>query len=179
MSVSVAFDDGWVETFGLQAETEAADLLASTSRLFEPFCLRFRPLEFIAWSPTEAANSAQELHRLGVRDLSRFRGDYLLILSDSHLHGRVDGYASGRHALVRHHSQDREWDVVVIAHELGHLVGLRHHLNSCGCVMDQSGFTKQWCPFHQELLTKAAMSDAMLVSLGQAHRQTSKTPSCS
>ena len=68
-----------------------------------------------------------------------------------------DGLAQrlGRHIIVRHHQAHPERDAMVIAHEIGHILGADHHAcRGHRCLMTPSGFeySDEWCPGHLRIL---------------------------
>lgn len=179
VSVALALDDEWRDTFGPEATAQALKILDSASQLFEPLCLAFRPSEITVWDSQESATTITELHQAASDELREFQGQYMLVLTGSAMHGGLDGFASGAYAVVERHSEDERRDVAVIAHELGHLVGLRHHVLSCGCIMDRTGYATAWCPFHRALISRHPPSGGVLEILKQAHAAGSGSPPCS
>ncbi|MEE9261767.1 MAG: hypothetical protein V3U95_04215, partial [Dehalococcoidia bacterium] len=74
---------------------------------------------------------------------------------------RYDGFAreSGSRMIVQFYPEDRKRTHALIAHEVGHLLGVDHHEDEdeCtdeGCIMDRRGFahTTTWCEHHRKVI---------------------------
>lgn len=90
----------------------------------------------------------------------RVPGHLFLALIGQHT-VRHDGFAleSGSRMIVQFYPKDRKRTHALIAHEVGHLLGVDHHEDEeeCtgeGCIMDREGYAHAatWCEHHQNII---------------------------
>lgn len=162
--VSVAFDSAWTSVFGSRASDEARSAVASSSAVYAPYCFEFQVVQTTLWNPREVPGTIHELYGDVATELSHRKGRFLVYLTGHTFQGSVDGLAGDDDAIVEYHPNDPHMDVVVTAHELGHLLGFYNNSVSCGCLMDPSGTTTVLSTQHADELIAAADSDSYSVN---------------
>lgn len=151
--VVVAVDEAWRQTYGDDSETRATLLLADVNRIMEPAGIRLSVTEYRNWSSTEYAGSMSSMLSHLDASVPAQPGKLVIGLTGRQI-SRVDGLAHVGHIhLVARLHQDRpQLDGLVVAHEIGHLLGADHHEceHDYQCVMAPKGFSipARWCDHH-------------------------------
>lgn len=155
--VVVALDEEWREQFGDRSESVARSLVSDVSGLYRDIGMYFLPVRIADWSSPNDLDSAEEL-LVDLNDaIPLDDADVILGFTGQELPD-VDGFApvGGRIAVIGHHRGSPERDVLVLAHEVGHLFGAHHGCDIPGLagVMAASGFEDPLvvCPCTREIL---------------------------
>jgi hypothetical protein len=160
LAVDVAVDEEFVEQAGDGWEAHVNELLAEANALLGPVGLSLAAESIQRWRSDDAVNriSAQLISAENQSD--RVPSNLFLAFTGQQT-GNRDGYMweSETRAIARFYPERRQRTASVIAHEIGHLLGARHHQDDeeCteqGCIMDQSGFVHatRWCEHHRQVI---------------------------
>jgi hypothetical protein len=141
--VIVVLDEEWREQFGDDSESQARSLVSDVSGLYRDIGIHFLPTRIADWSSPDDVVSAEDLLPELSEAIPLDDEDVIFGFIGQHL-PRVDGFAEvgGRVAVVGHHPGLPERDLLVLAHEAGHLFGAHHGCDVPGLagVMADSGF---------------------------------------
>ncbi len=141
--VVLALDEEWREQFGDRSESVARSLVSDVSGLYRDIGMHFLPVRVADWSSPNDLVSAEELLVELNGAIPLDDADVIFGLTGQQLPD-VDGFArvGGQIAVVGHHRGSPERDVLVLAHEVGHLFGAHHGCDIPGLagVMADSGF---------------------------------------
>ncbi len=158
ITVAVVVDEEWTASFGADALEQAYAVIAAADRHFEPAEIHLRPVLFDAWTSDDSATSIQDLLQGFARGHDHSQADIVVALTGQY-RGREGGIADAdhRHILVKRHPYRLDRDAFIVAHEIGHALGLRHH--RCPhryCIMSDHDYDPEqhWCPDHYRLLEK-------------------------
>lgn len=155
VTLTLMVDEEWRAHHGDDTTAGTRDAMERVRRLFLPVGID------IEWAAVADWRSEDD-HRL-LRDLlddltasPAIGTDLVIALTGQRGYG-PDGLArrSFRHIIVRHHDAHLERDAMVIAHEIGHVLGADHHrCQGHSCLMAPSGFeySEEWCPGHLLIL---------------------------
>ncbi len=155
--VVLALDEEWHDEFGDRAESVARSIVSDVSGLYRDVGLHLLPVRVADWASPEELTSAEDL-LVHVSDAVALDGADLVIGLTGQSLPRVDGFArvGGQVAVVGHHRGAPERDVLVLAHEIGHLFGAHHGCDIPGIagVMAGSGFEDPLivCPCTRSIL---------------------------
>lgn len=149
----LATDETWQQTYSAGAEARARQLLVDANSILEPAGIRLSIADYRIWSSVNHAQSMSQL--LGhLDDTVPARPGQLVIGLTGRQVSRMDGLAhvGHIHLLARPHPGKPQLDGLVVAHEIGHLLGADHHECDHGydCVMAPKGFSSppRWCEHH-------------------------------
>ncbi len=153
LPVVIAVDEAWRETYGEGAEARASQLLVDANSILEPTGIHLSVAEYRNWSSEGNSGSMSQL--LGHLDdtVPAMPGQLVIGLTTRQV-SRVDGLAhiGHIHLLARSHPGQPQFDSLVVAHEIGHLLGADHHEcdHDYQCVMAPKGFSSppRWCEHH-------------------------------
>jgi len=156
ITISVLVDDEWVTRFGADAQKQAYAIVAAANQYFEPAAIKLRPALYAIWQSQDGASSLQQL-------LDQVDGSHhpssadITVALTAQYSGPEGGIAhpDHRHIVVKHHPYRPDHDAFVLAHEIGHALGLSHH--HCPheyCLMSDHAYDprQHWCPDHYRLL---------------------------
>jgi hypothetical protein len=153
LRVVVAADEEWQRAHGAGAEFAAHQLVREADRILEPTGVDLAFVEYRTWAP--AGNGGPMIRLLNQLESSVPAGPgYLVIGLTGRRVSRVDGIArmGHSHLVARDHPVQPEYDALVVAHEIGHLMGAKHHHchHNYLCVMTPKGFElpSRWCAHH-------------------------------
>ncbi len=156
ITVAVLVDEEWVDRFGADAQEEAYAIVKAADRHFEPAGIHLRPVVYETWRSQDDASNIVQL--LDAQKLAYPPGDADIVVNlTAGYVGREGGAARPRHpnVIVKHHPYRTDRDAYILAHEIGHALGLNAcHEDDCLCLM-MHGFydpEKHWCDHHLELL---------------------------
>lgn len=161
ISLTVAVDEEWRRTFGPDAEDRARQVVEISAKHLRPagINLRFGALE--TWTSDDDGVSLSGL--LDALELFSSPGDFDMVvgLTAGRYAGKVDGVARPRrpYIVVKRHPRQPERDAYVLTHEIGHVLGLSHHVCPDGrCFMADHKFDlrEHWCSGHLDILTANA-----------------------
>ena len=151
--VVLATDEAWRQTYGAGAEARASQLLTDVNHILEPARISLSIAEYRSWSSDRDSSSMSQL-LAHLDDTVPARPGQLVIGLTGHQISKVDGLAhvGHIHLVARLHPDRPERDAVVVAHEIGHLLGAHHHKceHDYQCVMAPEGFSlpARWCEHH-------------------------------
>ncbi len=155
VTVAVFMDEEWRARFGPEAEREARAILQRVDHHFRDAGISIQPVLYGRWTSDEDATIQVLLARF--RELSQTAPADLAVALSAGFRGAEGGIAGAdrRHILVKHHPYRPDRDAFVLAHEIGHALGLDHH--GCPhryCIMSDHAYDpkEHWCPDHLRLL---------------------------
>lgn len=151
--VVVVADQAWQEAYGGLAETRARQLITEADRILESSGIDLRMTDYGTWATRGAEHSMSEMLKGLESAVPAQPGELVLGLTGRQI-SRVDGIAHVRHVhlVARRHPDRPQYDALVLAHEIGHLLGAEHHDcdHAYRCVMAPKGFglPARWCGHH-------------------------------
>ncbi|MDO8614418.1 MAG: zinc-dependent metalloprotease family protein [Dehalococcoidia bacterium] len=153
--VTLLVDEEWTALYGPRARGEAAAALDDAAARFENAGIHIELARYETWQSDGDAGSMGELLS-AVKDIPPGESDVIVALTAQY-HGRIGGISDQdrRHLLVKHHPYRTDLDSFVLAHEMGHALGLdHHHCPHHYCLMSDHDYdpAKHWCPDHLRLL---------------------------
>jgi len=161
VDVTVAVDEEWIDVFGSAAEQRAARVLEIAAANFRIAGLNLRLADVTEWTSADVAKTIHPFLDALEDAIPAGPSSLTVGLTAGSYSGGVDGLANIRnpYVVVRHHEGNLERDAYVLSHELGHILGLHHHvcLDEL-CFMADHGYDpdEHWCPEHLELLAANA-----------------------
>jgi hypothetical protein len=133
-------------------------ILAEANELLGEVGLNLRAGSTQRWRSDDAAAAMADLLDSADAQALRLPGRAMLAITAQHS-GRYDGWFQGAagSAIARYYDVDRGRIFTLIAHEVAHLIGARHHeaeaeCDGDGCIMDRRGFdhARTWCHHHEQ-----------------------------
>ncbi|MEE8370204.1 MAG: M12 family metallo-peptidase [Dehalococcoidia bacterium] len=157
ISLTVAMDEEWLQTFGPDAERQARRVVELSAVHLRPAGIDLRVDGIDAWTSDDEGVTLHDLLDVLERGSRTVPADMVLGLTAGQYGSNVDGVARLRrpYVVVKHHPGRLERDAYVLTHEIGHVLGLDHHDCPDGrCLMADHKYDlrEHWCPEHLELL---------------------------
>lgn len=149
----VAADESWRQAYGIRAEGTASALIADVNSILAPTGIRLALADYVIWESQPSERSMSGLLAHLDESIPARGGEFVIGLTSERL-SSVDGIAHTGHVhiVARRHPDNPQLDGLVVAHEIGHLLGADHHECDHGyrCVMTPKGFElpARWCDHH-------------------------------
>ncbi len=153
MPVVVAADESWRQAYGVRAEAASRDLIADVNSILQPTGIRLTVADYVTWRSQPNENSMSEMLAHLDDAVPSQPGEFVIGLTGEQI-SRVDGIAhiGHVHIVARRHPDQPQLDGIVVAHEIGHLLGADHHEcdHDYRCIMAPKGFAQpaRWCAGH-------------------------------
>ena len=160
VNTDVAVDDDFVTLTGSDWRLAAPRLVEGANDLLAAVDLRLRVNQVRRWRSDNAVDAISEHLSAAERQVQSTPGHLFLAIIRRN-NRRYDAWArrSESAAIVELYAGDPLLTHSLIAHEVGHLLGVKHHEDDedCtgdGCLMDQKGYDhlKTWCEHHQDVI---------------------------
>ncbi len=153
VEVVLATDEAWRQTYGDEAQARARQLLVDVNHILEPTGVALSVADFQSWLSVDHAQSMSRMLSHLDSSVPAQPGQFVIGLTGRQI-SRVDGIAhvDHIHLVARLHPGKPQLDGLVVAHEIGHLLGAEHHKcdHDYQCVMAPKGFSSppRWCEHH-------------------------------
>ncbi|MEE9325313.1 MAG: M12 family metallo-peptidase [Dehalococcoidia bacterium] len=155
----VAVDEDFVNQIGDGWETQAHRMVEEANAFLSEVDLNIRVASIQQWHSDGTQDSMAGHLSSAEEQIQRAPGHLLLAITCQDT-GKTDGLAqkSMSRIIVRFYHECPKCNSVLIAHEVGHLLGAGHHENEeeCteeGCIMDHRGYAHTtWCQHHKQLI---------------------------
>jgi hypothetical protein len=159
-------DEEFAARTGVGLDAVVHRMLAEASELLGEVGLNLRVGSIQRWRSADAAESIAALLASADTQALRLRGRVMLAITGQRS-GTYDGWnrRSGASAIVRYYEADRGRVSNLIAQEVAHLLGARHHeaedeCDGDGCIIDRKGFAhaETWCHHHEQAIIDIIVS---------------------
>ncbi len=160
IEADVAVDDDFVGRMGSDWLDEVDETVDGANRLLEKVGVRIDVASVQRWRSDETEVSSSALLASAVAQVQGVPGRLLLAITSQDT-VKYDGWADvpGGRVLSHFYHQGKRRNHALIAHEVGHVLGARHHENEdeCtedGCIMDEAGYAHAdtWCEHHERAI---------------------------
>ena len=158
--VDLAVDEDFVFRAGGGWESQGYQMVATANELLMPLGLSITLVSVQRWRSESTLRQLSALLASAERQVETVPGRLLLAVTAQDT-TRYDGFAeeSGSRVIVRFWPDNQDRNAMLIAHEVGHLLGSKHHAEEkeCteeGCIMNRKGYAHatEWCAHHQRLI---------------------------
>ncbi len=158
----VAVDEDFMIQGGGEWRTQLLRTLDETNALLSPLGLHIKVHSIQQWHSDDTQHHISILLDSAYQQIERVPGHLFLAITGQRT-VRYDGYAeeSGSRMGIQFYSDNQGRNSSLISHEIGHLLGARHHKEEeeCteeGCIMDRRGYSHAtgWCQHHQQVIKK-------------------------
>ena len=162
----IAVDEDFIAQVGKGWEPYVYQAVDDANYLLEPVGMRIVAASIQRWHSDDEEESLAA-HLSSAEQQVRHNLGRLLIVITSQDTVKFDGWAvAARDRVgVQFYLYDPQRSVALIAHEVGHILGARHHeeeeeCTSDGCIMNRSGHAHltSWCEHHQHLIRENVAS---------------------
>ncbi len=173
VNADIAVDDDFVTLTGSDWRLAAPRLVEGANDLLAAVHLQLKVNGVRQWRSEDAVDAISKHLAAAERQIPSTPGHlFLAIIGRNDF--RYDGWArrSEGAAIVEFYADDPLVTHSLIAHEVGHLLGAKHHADDedCtgdGCLMEQKGYDhlETWCEHHQDVIrdiVSAGLDDASL-----------------
>ncbi len=151
--VVVASDDSWRLAHAANVDSAALDLIGEANDILRPAGVSLTVVGHVAWASGDGQRTMSGMLDHLDASVPARPGQIVVGLTNRHV-SRVDGIAHVGHVhmVARSHPAAPAYDSVVVAHEVGHLLGAGHHVcdHAYRCVMAAKGLElpARWCGHH-------------------------------
>lgn len=161
--VDVVVDEEFVNHIGKDWENRVREIVRNANKLNGQVGLNLKVVSVQRWRSDDAEATLEALLNSAERQTHRNSGNLLLAITCQDT-VKYDGLSqtSERAVIVQYYHKHQERNAALIAHEVGHILGARHHeqedeCDGDGCIMDREGYdhASQWCHHHEEQIQKS------------------------
>lgn len=159
----VVVDEEFVHQMGEDWENRVREMALDVNSVTGQVGLNLVIVSIQRWRSDDSQDSLAALLEAAERDSSRGSGNLLLVITCQDA-SRYDGFSqpSRGRVIVQYYHKEQRRNSTLIAHEVGHVLGVKHHeqeeeCDGAGCIMDRRGYAHamQWCQHHKEQIQKS------------------------